>query len=101
MGRATALARYREHIEKPPLLSQLRELNGKTLLCTCLPGQPCHGDVLIRLYQRHWASQPSVYIGAGSRAQKKKTIWASPFLPGDKYTYDECAVQYRRFFFCA
>ncbi len=95
VGLTAALKRYRAHIEKSPLLHQLRELSGRTLLCTCPGGQPCHGDVLIRLYQKYWASRPSVYIGSGSRAHKQKTVWASPFLPGDKFTHAECAVQCR------
>ena len=79
-----------------PLLNQLSELKGKNLLCTCPMNQPCHGDVLIDLFQKHWAGRPSVYIGAGSRVHKQKTVWASPFLPRDRYTYEECAVRYRK-----
>ncbi len=95
-GRKAALTKYRDYILKSPLLGQLSELRGRNLLCTCPSNQPCHGDVLIDLFQKHWASRPSVYIGAGSRANKRRTIWASPFLPGDKYTYEECALRYRR-----
>ena len=35
---------------QPDLLAKVRrELRGKDLYCYCKPGQPCHGDVLLRI----------------------------------------------------
>jgi hypothetical protein len=31
------------------LLDDLCELRGKTLMCFCAEGDPCHGDVLLRM----------------------------------------------------
>jgi hypothetical protein len=31
------------------ILNRLSELRGKTLMCFCAEGDPCHGDVLLRL----------------------------------------------------
>ena len=46
-----AVEQYRDHIlQSPRLLSALNELEGKTLGCWCKPG-PCHGDVLVELFQ--------------------------------------------------
>jgi hypothetical protein len=94
-GRKVALAKYKAHIMQSPLREQLSELAGKTLMCTCSLNQRCHGDVLIELFERTWAGKPTVYIGSGSRAHKRTTVWASPFVPGEKFTYEESAVRYR------
>ena len=46
-----AVQRYKEYIlKKPALLKDLHELEGKVLGCWCKPG-PCHGDVLVELFQ--------------------------------------------------
>lgn len=45
-----AVERFHEYIlNKPDLLAQLHELEGKTLGCWCKPG-PCHGDILVTLF---------------------------------------------------
>jgi hypothetical protein len=37
-------------VENPELMNSLRQLQGKVLGCWCRP-EPCHGDVLVRLYR--------------------------------------------------
>jgi Domain of unknown function (DUF4326) len=46
-GRATVIARYRDHYLpcRPVLLARLGELRGKALGCWCAP-LACHGEVL-------------------------------------------------------
>ena len=51
-SRGTTLARYRRYLwleirSANITIEELRELDGKTLLCHCKPG-PCHLDVLKR-----------------------------------------------------
>ena len=52
-GRQQAIALYRKWIQQPEqklLLDEARHLlRGKNLACWCLPGEPCHADVLLRL----------------------------------------------------
>lgn len=36
-------------LQQPELVASLHELRGKVLGCWCSPGQPCHGNVLVRL----------------------------------------------------
>lgn len=49
-GRDEALRRYEVHLRSTPeLLNALPELSGKQLGCFCAP-EPCHGDVLVRLF---------------------------------------------------
>ncbi len=51
MSRSEVIAKYEEWIRKQPkLLSELHELEGKTLGCWCKP-KACHGDVLVKLIQ--------------------------------------------------
>ena len=41
---------YEKYVRKnPELMNSLHELEGKQLGCWCKPG-PCHGDVLVQLY---------------------------------------------------
>ena len=48
--RAESIARYEEHLRaSPELMERLPSLSGKTLGCWCKP-QPCHGDVLVKLF---------------------------------------------------
>ncbi|MCB2189312.1 MAG: DUF4326 domain-containing protein [Deltaproteobacteria bacterium] len=43
---------YRDWIvSQPELEDELRTLKGKRLGCFCAPGEPCHGDVLVRLVE--------------------------------------------------
>lgn len=45
-GRLKSLQLYRDWLQdKPLLLDQLDELQGKILVCHCAP-QPCHADIL-------------------------------------------------------
>ena len=37
---------YLDHIRKRDLVEQIKELQGKTLVCDCKPGEPCTGDAL-------------------------------------------------------
>ena len=46
-----AVEEFRRYIlGRPDLMDQVRDLGGKTLGCWCKPG-PCHGDVLVALYE--------------------------------------------------
>ncbi|KAL9648785.1 hypothetical protein ABK040_003719 [Willaertia magna] len=50
-----AIKKYKEYIlEKPELLKDLNELDGKVLGCWCKssPNVPCHGDVLVELVNK-------------------------------------------------
>jgi len=48
-SREECLKKYKEYIlNNPKLLSELIELKGKVLGCSCKP-MPCHGDILIEL----------------------------------------------------
>ena len=48
-SREEAVERYREYImNNKRLMSDLHELEGKTLGCWCSPNK-CHGDILIEL----------------------------------------------------
>lgn len=54
--RQEVLARYEAHVRsKPKLMARIPELAAKTLGCFCKP-QPCHGDVLVRLFEE-WATE--------------------------------------------
>jgi len=47
--RSEVVAKYEEWIRnQPKLLSELHELEGKTLACWCKP-KACHGDILVKL----------------------------------------------------
>lgn len=47
-----AVRQYKEYIlSRKELISALPELSGKTLGCWCAPN-PCHGDVLVELFQK-------------------------------------------------
>ena len=50
-SREEVIKRYRKYIESSPLMSELEELEGKTLGCWCAP-ESCHGDILIELLNR-------------------------------------------------
>lgn len=48
-SREEAIACYEQWLnEKPELLADIDELEGKVLGCWCAPN-PCHGDILVRL----------------------------------------------------
>ena len=58
---------YENYVRKNPMLmNSLHELEGKQLGCWCKPG-PCHGDVLVQLYNEKFGEQPS--------EKKRKTIF--------------------------
>ena len=58
---------YENYVRKNPILmNSLHELEGKQLGCWCKPG-PCHGDVLVQLYNEKFGEQPS--------EKKRKTIF--------------------------
>jgi len=47
---AEVLAKYELYVRsRPELLERLPELAGMDLACWCVPA-PCHGDVLVRLF---------------------------------------------------
>lgn len=51
-SRSEVIAKYREWIsEQPRLIEKIPSLAGKKLGCWCSP-KPCHGDVLVELFQR-------------------------------------------------
>ena len=48
--RAAVVAQFRAWVQtQPRILQRLPELCGKLLLCHCVPGLPCHGQVLLQL----------------------------------------------------
>jgi len=57
------LVKYYENYVR---MNSLHELEGKQLGCWCKPG-PCHGDVLVKLYNENFGEQPS--------EKKRKTIF--------------------------
>ena len=74
LGRAEAVRRYGELLGRSPqLLSRLRSLSGKTLVCHCRPDEPCHADQIIAAFtgEVHQA-QP------GERAPKRGRPSGSP-----------------------
>jgi len=46
--RAEVIARYRAFVCDGPLMAEVGELAGKSLICWCSP-LPCHADVLLEL----------------------------------------------------
>ena len=48
---ATAVARFEAYLETQPDLvaSAKQELRGKNLMCFCLPTEPCHADIWLRI----------------------------------------------------
>lgn len=51
--RARVLELYKQHVlARADLMAALPELRGKRLGCWCAP-EPCHGDVLCELANRH------------------------------------------------
>jgi hypothetical protein len=51
--RAEVIEKYREYVlSTPHLFDSLHELKGLTLGCWCSP-LPCHGDVLVDLYNMY------------------------------------------------
>lgn len=58
VSREESLKKYREYVlSKKELLDALPELSGKRLGCWC-NGMPCHGDVLVELFNKFCLSQP-------------------------------------------
>ena len=55
-----AVRLYEKYIrnERPDLVRRIPELYGKTLGCWCKPG-PCHGDVLIKLFEEYQSNNES------------------------------------------
>lgn len=50
-ARADVIAKYERYVRtRADLLRRLPELTGQTLGCWCAP-EPCHGDVLVRLWR--------------------------------------------------
>lgn len=46
--REEAIAEYEAELDEVSLVL-LEQLRGKNLACWCKPGEPCHGDILLRL----------------------------------------------------
>ena len=43
---------YEQYLRgQPSLMARIAGLTGALLVCRCAPGQPCHGDVMIRLWR--------------------------------------------------
>ena len=50
--RQQCIAKYEEHVRaNSSLMERLEELGGKVLMCHCGEHEPCHGDVLLALWQ--------------------------------------------------
>lgn len=50
--RPRVIEEYEKHIRNSPeLINSLVELKNQTLGCYCAPNKPCHGNVLIKLYE--------------------------------------------------
>jgi hypothetical protein len=48
-GRDECLSKYKEYLlSNKKLMSDIKELKGKTLMCWCAP-EKCHGDILMEL----------------------------------------------------
>ena len=53
-----SLRKFRAHLlSSPTLMSQLKSLSGRRLLCHCRDGQACHADVIIGEFREHFADQ--------------------------------------------
>ena len=51
MPPGSTLAEYEQYVRRnPALVHEIPLLAGKTLGCWCKPN-PCHGDVLVKLFQ--------------------------------------------------
>ena len=50
--RDEVIDKYRQYIKRTELISQIGELENKTLGCWCYP-EKCHGDVLIELLDKY------------------------------------------------
>lgn len=37
------------HLDRQAVLTALKDLRGKDLVCWCKPGEPCHADVLLEI----------------------------------------------------
>ena len=46
-SREEALVLYERFLGDSGFVGQVAELKGKTLLCHCVPGLRCHGDILV------------------------------------------------------
>ncbi len=48
---AEIISKYEAWLMTEPglIVKVKKELRGKDLYCACKPGQPCHGDVLLRI----------------------------------------------------
>lgn len=55
-------------------MNSLHELNGKVLGCWCAPG-PCHGDVLVELFET------MLIQGVSKEEEKEKKIARKGFDP--------------------
>ncbi|MCK4968685.1 MAG: DUF4326 domain-containing protein [Candidatus Aenigmarchaeota archaeon] len=53
------LLQYEDHIRNSPLIDRLGELSGKELGCWCNGYNPCHGDILIKLFCEKFSEQIS------------------------------------------
>lgn len=48
--REESLEKYEEYLRKrPDLLNSLSELKDKRIACFCVPHNPCHGHIIIKL----------------------------------------------------
>lgn len=60
--RAEVVERYEHYVlSSPALMARIGDLVDKRLGCWCRVGDPCHGDVLVRLAERH--KRPSFPLG--------------------------------------
>jgi hypothetical protein len=66
---AAAVAAYRDWAKswRNPrgLLSHLPSLRGKNLACWCVPGEPCHADVLLELANEVPQASPAAHVLIG------------------------------------
>ena len=68
-SRAEVITRFKEFAESSAdIRLGVRNLMGKRLVCHCLPGEPCHGDVLIEMAVKEHAQLAAGVVTHGSPA---------------------------------
>ena len=80
------MRRYAQYVSTAPgaqRRSWVQELTGRTLLCDCAPGQPCHGEVLADLVAAAcpYSNRPRLVSRAslvqGGRVTSAPAIWTA------------------------
>lgn len=76
------LEAYEAHIRSSTyLMSQIPTLASKTLACWCKsrqkPDAPCHGDVLVKLFQEYADNQPTPRITSGYQCARCDSFFTS------------------------